>query len=74
MKLLISRTYPFIDSESLVEHKARDSLFRTADGSFLLHLSSSHKPADADRLIWVDCRAALVWINAVPDEFGTEWQ
>jgi hypothetical protein len=74
MKLLISRTYPFIDSESLVEHQSRDSLFRTADGSFLLHLSSSDKPADADRLIWVDCRAALVWINAVPDEFGTEWQ
>ena len=73
MKLLISRTYPFIDSESLVEHQARDSLFRTAGESFLLHLSSSHKPA-ADRLIWFDCRAALVWINAVPDEFGTEWQ
>jgi hypothetical protein len=74
MELLVSRIYPFIDSHSLVEHKARDSLFRMADGTFLLHLSSSDRPVDDDRLIWIDCRAALIWINAIPEEFGTEWQ
>jgi hypothetical protein len=74
MELLISRTYPFIDSQSLVEHLARDSLFRMPDGTFLLHLSSSDRTADDDRLIWIDCRAALIWINAIPEEFGTEWQ
>jgi hypothetical protein len=74
MELLVSRIYPFIDSQSLVEHKARDSLFRMEDGTFLLHLSSSDRPVDDDRLIWIDCRAALIWINAIPEEFGTEWQ
>ena len=73
MELLISRTYPFIDAQSLVEHQARDSLFRMADGKFLLHLSSSGGPPNDERLIWIDCRAALLWINAAPEEFGTEW-
>jgi hypothetical protein len=74
MELLISRSYPFIDPRSLVEYQARDSLLRMADGTFLLHLSSSNRPVDDDRLICIDCRAALIWINAAPDEFGTEWQ
>jgi hypothetical protein len=74
MELLISRSYPFIDPRSLVEYQARDSLLRMADGTFLLHLSSSNGPVDDDRLICIDCRAALIWINAAPDEFGTEWQ
>jgi hypothetical protein len=74
MELLISRSYPFIDSQSLVEYQARDSLLRMADGTFLLHFSSSNRPVDDERLIWIDCRAALIWINAAPDEFGNEWQ
>jgi hypothetical protein len=27
-----------------------------------------------DRLRWIDSRAALVWINEEPDEFGKEWE
>ena len=74
MDLLVSRIYPFVDSESLVEYRARDSLFRTADGRFLLHLSSLDTPGVKDRLRWIDSRAALVWINEEPDEFGKEWE
>jgi hypothetical protein len=74
MDLLVSRTYPFIDSRSLDEHFARDTLFRAEDGTFLLHLSSSDRPLDDDRLVWIDCRTALIWINATPEEFGLEWQ
>jgi hypothetical protein len=74
MDLLVSRVYPFIDSESLVEYRARDTLFRTLDGRFLLHLSSLVESGAADRLLLIDCRAALVWINEGPDEFGREWE
>jgi hypothetical protein len=74
MELLSSRTYPFIDSQSLVEHLARDTLFRIDDEGFLLHLSSSNRPVEHDRLVWIDCRTALIWINAAPEEFGLEWQ
>jgi hypothetical protein len=74
VELLVSRTYPFIDSQSLVENQARDSLFRMADGTFLLHLSSSDRLVEEDRLVWIDCRAALIWINAAPEELGLEWK
>jgi len=73
IELLASRTYPFIDSDALVERHARDNLFRMADGSFLLHLSTD-KAADDDRLLRIDSRAALIWLNAGPEEFGIEWQ
>ena len=73
VELIVSRTYPFIDSETLVERQARDTLFRTSDGSFLLHLSDD-KAADDDRVVWIETRAALIWLNARPEEFGTEWQ
>jgi hypothetical protein len=73
IELLVSRTYPFIDSEALAERQARDTLFRMPDGSFVLHLSSNRTDHD-DRLVWIDCRSALVWINAAPEEFGMEWE
>jgi hypothetical protein len=72
IKLLVSRTYPFIDSDALVERQARDTLFRMPDGSFLLHLSNDE--AAEDRLVRIDSRAALIWVNANPEEFGVEWQ
>jgi hypothetical protein len=74
MQLLALRTYPFIDSESLEEHQARDSLFRTDDGAFVLHMSSSHTPTVGDRLVWLNCRAALIWINNTTEDFGAEWE
>jgi hypothetical protein len=74
MDLLVSRIYPFIDSESLTEFRARDTLFRMADGRFLLHLSSPDASGEVDRILWIDGRAALVWINEEPDEFGSEWE
>jgi hypothetical protein len=74
MQLLASRTYLFIDSESLEEHQARDSLFRTDNGAFVLHLSSSHMPNDDDRLLWLSGRSALIWINNSTEDFGAEWK
>ena len=74
MQLLASRTYPFIDSESLEEHQARDLLFRIDGGAFVLHLSSSHTPNHGDRLVWLNCRSALIWINRTTEDFGTEWE
>lgn len=74
MQLLASRMYPFIDSDSLEERQARDSLLRTDDGSFVLHLSSSHTPNVGDRLVWLSCRAALLRINNTTEDFGAEWE
>jgi hypothetical protein len=32
MQLMVSRSYPVIDAQTLAEYVARDALFRTADG------------------------------------------
>jgi len=73
LQLLTSRTYPFIDCQSLEERLARDSLFRIGRDKFLLHMTASADSEEGDRLIWLDCRAALLWLNAPADEFGKEW-
>jgi hypothetical protein len=74
MQLLASRTYPFIDFESLEEHQARDSLFRADNGAFVLHLSSSCALNGGDRLVWLSPRSALIWLNSPSEDFGTEWE
>jgi hypothetical protein len=73
VQLIASRRYPFLDIQSLVEHEARDTLLRTKTGAFLLHLSSRDGAPDDDRLIRLDCRSALMWLSAPPDDFGIEW-
>jgi len=40
MKLVLSRCYPVIDEQTLTEYFARNALFRTDDGSFLLCMAS----------------------------------
>jgi hypothetical protein len=74
MQLVASRSYPFLDSLSLEERTARDCLFRVAGGTFLLYMKTQNDAEESDhRLIHLDCRAALLWLNACEDEFGKEW-
>jgi len=74
MQLITSRTYPFLDSASLEERTALDCLFRTTEGTFLLYMKTWNDPKNEDdRLICLDSRAALLWLNASEDEFGKEW-
>lgn len=70
LQYLASRTYPFLDPDSLEECAARDTLFRFGENEFLLHMSA----AEDDRIVWLDARAALTWLNAPPEEFGLEWE
>jgi hypothetical protein len=73
MQLIASRTYAFLDAQTLVEIEARDSLLRVGENEFLLHMMSDGG-ATEDRLRWLDCRAALLWINQEPEEFGVDWE
>jgi hypothetical protein len=71
LQYLASRSYPFLDPESFEEGVACDTLFRFGENEFLLHMVGAQ---DDDRLVWLDSRAALTWLNATPEEFGLEWQ
>src|SRR5258705_7013314 len=73
MKLVLSRCYPVIDEQTLTEYFARNALFRTDDGSFLLCMASEGQAEREERILFLDCRDALVWLNATPDAVGAYW-
>jgi hypothetical protein len=73
MQLLASRAYPFLDSQTLLERQARDTLFRIAENEFLLHMTSEGGVEEVP-LAWFDCRAALLWINQEKGDYGMDWE
>lgn len=75
MQLIASRICPFIDSRSLEERNAREVLFRQQDGGFILYLSDSDRLIGAEeRLIRLNGRDALIWINEGAENFGSFWE
>ena len=69
MKLVATHEYSFLDVQSLIERRARDTLFRCGENSFLLHMTPGE--GEEDQLLWLDSRAALLWINQSVEEYGT---
>jgi hypothetical protein len=74
MHLLVSREYPVIDYQTMAEFTGQERLFRTANGAFLLHMSSDWNLAAEVRIIWLTARDALSWLNEAPEEFGSFWE
>lgn len=73
MQLMVSRSYPVIDAQTLAEYVTRDALFRTADGSYLLYMASGRQVESEERILFLDCRDALLWLNETPDARGSYW-
>ncbi len=64
MQLISSRKIPFIDSVSLAAGQAREALFRDDGGGFLLYLADEPpSPERQERVIRLDLREALIWLN-----------
>jgi hypothetical protein len=74
MQLLVSRKYPVADDQKIVKYVGHERLFRGADGSFLLYLSSAGKPEARERVVWLDAREAITWLNEPPEYFGYFWE
>src|SRR3981081_3525229 len=72
MQLMVSASYPAIDAETLTEYAAREALFRCDDGSFLLYMNSERQRASEERILKLDCREALIWLNAT-EAVGSYW-
>lgn len=72
MQFICSRTYPFLDSQTLVERQARDTLLKIGENEFLLHMTSDDG-VEEERLVWFDCRSALLWISQEAEEYGFDW-
>ncbi|KGT75004.1 hypothetical protein MA20_37325 [Bradyrhizobium japonicum] len=73
MRLVATRKYSFIAVQTLTECQACDSLFKVAENEFVLHMNSDEASED-ERLVWLDSRAALLWINQTTDEYGMNWE
>ena len=73
MQIMVSRRYPAIDAETLTEYCARDTLLRNDDGSFVLYMTSDRGVGAEERVIFLECRDALVWLNETPDALGSYW-
>jgi hypothetical protein len=74
MQLLAFREYPAIDAQTLVEFTGNERLFRGADGSFLLHMSSAGQWVAEERIVWLSTRDAISWLNEEPDHYGSLWE
>lgn len=73
MELVSARIVHFIDSQSLEPSQAREILFRE-NGSFILYLTNSrHSQPSEERLISLELREALIWLNESGSEEGSFW-
>jgi hypothetical protein len=73
MELICSRTIPALDAESLLPCEAREALFRDRNG-FLLYLTKEVSTAPSEeRLLRLETREALVWLNERPQDHGSFW-
>jgi hypothetical protein len=75
MQMIFSRTIPFLDAQSLAPGQAREVLFRDAGNGFILYLSDGTTPSDTqDRIIRLETREALIWLNEIAEDEGSFWQ
>lgn len=73
MELISSRTIPAIDADTLLPSEAREALFRDRHG-FLLYLTKKASTASIEeRLLRLEAREALVWLNEGPQDQGSFW-
>ena len=74
MQLVSSRTIPFLDSETLAPRLAREALFRAGSDRFVLYLADGgSSSADEERVMFLDLREALIWLNEPAEQHGSFW-
>jgi hypothetical protein len=74
MQIIYSRKVPFIDVQSLAPRQAREALFKDANNGFILYLSDGVNSANMEeRVIRLETREALIWLNETSDDGGAFW-
>ena len=71
MQLMVSRSYPVIDAQTLTEYVTCEALFRVADGAYFLYMASKGRVEGKERILFFDCRDALLWLNETPGALGS---
>jgi hypothetical protein len=74
MQMIFSRTIPFIDVQSLTPGQAREALFKDANNGFILYLSDGVNSSNMEeRIIRLETREALIWLNETSDDGAAFW-
>lgn len=74
MQLIFSRIIPFIDAQSLSVSHAREALLRDNRKGFVLYLSSGEpSSATEERVLFLEPREALIWLNEPLENQGSFW-
>ena len=74
MQLISSRTIPFIDTQSLSESPAKEALLHDNRKGFIVYLSSGEPPSvREERVLFLEPREALIWLNEPAEERGSFW-
>ena len=74
MQMISSRTISFIDAQSLAPGQAREALFRDENSGFILYLSDGVSSSDLEeRVLRLEMREALIWLNETPEDGGAFW-
>jgi hypothetical protein len=72
--MIYSRQIPFIDVQSLARRQAREALFRDENNGFILYLSDGVNSANIEeRIIRLETREALIWLNETAEDGGGFW-
>jgi hypothetical protein len=74
MQMISSRTISFIDVQSLAPGQAREALFRDENNGFILYLSDGVSSSNMEeRIIRLEMREALIWLNETTEDGGAFW-
>jgi hypothetical protein len=71
--MICSRTIPFLDTDSLATGEAREILFRDNDNRLILYLTGGTPSAAEERVVLIDVREALIWLNETPQDEASFW-
>jgi hypothetical protein len=72
MQMISTRAVDFIDAKSLTSGETREALFRDGAGSFLLYRrEGEHASVAQERVLLLDLREALIWLNEPAQEQGS---
>ena len=71
--MICSRTIPFLDTDSLATGEAREILFRDSGNRLILYLTGGMSSAAEERIVLLDVRSALIWLNETPQDEASFW-
>jgi len=71
--MICSRIVRFLDAESLVAGQAQEALFRDDANGLILYLSGGAPSKTGERVVRIEMREALIWLNEMPEDGESFW-